>query len=58
MVDSDSAEAKSPERFLKMGRLLKESGRQIDYFLCQWGIGENVPEWQVFPEAEIGTAPR
>ncbi|TLS27350.1 hypothetical protein PpBr36_05103 [Pyricularia pennisetigena] len=45
MVDSDSAEAKSPERFLKMGRLLKESGRQIDYFLCQWGIGENVPEW-------------
>ncbi|KAL8306437.1 hypothetical protein RB597_003043 [Gaeumannomyces tritici] len=45
MVDSDSAEAKSPARFLKMGRLLKETGRDIAYWLCQWGIGENVPAW-------------
>ena len=45
MVDSDSAEAKSPARFLKMGRLLKQTGRDIAYWLCQWGIGDNVPEW-------------
>ncbi|KAF5024523.1 hypothetical protein F66182_3463 [Fusarium sp. NRRL 66182] len=45
MVDSDSAEAKSPDRFIKMAAAINETDRDIKYFLCQWGIGEDVPEW-------------
>ncbi|VTO91862.1 unnamed protein product [Fusarium graminearum] len=45
MVDSDSAEAKSPDRFIKMAAAINETDRDIKYFLCQWGIGEDVPQW-------------
>ncbi|KAF1966476.1 alpha-galactosidase precursor [Bimuria novae-zelandiae CBS 107.79] len=45
MVDSDSAEAKSPTRFQKMATSLEGVDRSFQYFLCQWGIGENVGDW-------------
>ncbi|KAM0425897.1 hypothetical protein ACHAPT_008835 [Fusarium lateritium] len=45
MVDVDSEEARSPVRFIKMGAALNDTDRDIKYFLCQWGIGENVPDW-------------
>jgi alpha-galactosidase len=45
MVDWQSAEAQSPDRFIKMADALDKAGRDIKYFLCQWGIGQNVPEW-------------
>lgn len=45
MVDSSSEEAQSPERFQKMAGLLEAVDRDIAYFICQWGIGVNVPEW-------------
>ncbi|KAF2446102.1 carbohydrate-binding module family 35 protein [Karstenula rhodostoma CBS 690.94] len=45
MVDSDSAEAKSPARFQKMETSLEAVDRPFQYFICQWGIGENVGEW-------------
>lgn len=45
MVDSSSAEAKSPTRFQKMATSLEKVDRSFQYFLCQWGIGENVGEW-------------
>jgi alpha-galactosidase len=47
MVDSDSAEAKSPDRFIKMAAAINDTDRDIKYFLCQWGIGEDVPQWCV-----------
>jgi alpha-galactosidase len=47
MVDSTSPEAQSPDRFIKMGAALNETDRDIKLFLCQWGIGENVPDWYV-----------
>ncbi|KXJ86884.1 alpha-galactosidase [Microdochium bolleyi] len=47
MVDSSSAESKSPRRFQVMAEELDKVGRDIQYFLCQWGIGENVPQWSV-----------
>lgn len=45
MVDATSAEAKSPNRFIKMAAAINETDRDIKYFLCQWGIGEDVPQW-------------
>lgn len=45
MVDSSSEEAQSPERFRKMAESLDAADRDIAYFICQWGIGVNVPEW-------------
>jgi alpha-galactosidase len=45
MVDASSAEAKSPNRFIKMAAAINETDRDIQYFLCQWGIGEDVPQW-------------
>jgi alpha-galactosidase len=45
MVDADSAESQSPARFIHMGEALNATDRDIQYFLCQWGIGENVPSW-------------
>jgi hypothetical protein len=45
MVDADSAESQSPSRFIHMGEALNATDRDIQYFLCQWGIGENVPSW-------------
>jgi hypothetical protein len=45
MVDSTSAEAQSPNRFIKMAEALNQTDRDIEYYLCQWGIGTNVPDW-------------
>lgn len=45
MVDSSSPESQSPRRFQVMAEELDKVGRDIQYFLCQWGIGEDVPEW-------------
>ncbi|GAB1314723.1 Alpha-galactosidase [Madurella fahalii] len=45
MVDGDSAEAKSPARFQKMAAVLDTVNRDIAYYVCQWGIGENVQTW-------------
>ncbi|KAF4978219.1 hypothetical protein FZEAL_5380 [Fusarium zealandicum] len=47
MVDFESKEAQSPDRFIKMADALNKNDRDIKYFLCQWGIGENVPDWTV-----------
>jgi hypothetical protein len=45
MVDSSSAEAMSPARFQHMATSLESVDRDIQYFLCQWGIGVDVGEW-------------
>lgn len=45
MVDWQSAEAQSSDRFVKMADALDKANRDIKYFICQWGIGEDVPEW-------------
>ena len=45
MVDSESEEAQSPARFETMAGFLEAVDRDIAYFICQWGIGENVPDW-------------
>lgn len=45
MVDSDSAEAKSPSRFQKMASSLANVDRDFQFFVCQWGIGEDVGDW-------------
>jgi hypothetical protein len=45
MVDSSSAEAMSPVRFQHMATSLESVDRDIQYFLCQWGIGVDVGEW-------------
>ncbi|USP79453.1 carbohydrate-binding module family 35 protein [Curvularia clavata] len=50
MVDSSSAEAQSPARFQHMAAELDAVDREIQYYVCQWGIGTNVGEWA----AEIG----
>ncbi|KAF1952232.1 alpha-galactosidase precursor [Byssothecium circinans] len=45
MVDSSSAESKAATRFQKMAQSLDKVERDIQYFVCQWGIGENVGTW-------------
>ncbi|XP_014558024.1 carbohydrate-binding module family 35 protein [Bipolaris victoriae FI3] len=50
MVDSSSAEAQSPARFQHMAAELDAVNRNIQYYVCQWGIGTNVGDWA----AEIG----
>ncbi|PVI00568.1 carbohydrate-binding module family 35 protein [Periconia macrospinosa] len=50
MVDSSSAESQSPSRFQKMAASLDGVERDLNYFICQWGIGENVGDWA----SEIG----
>ncbi|KAH7397159.1 glycoside hydrolase superfamily [Pyrenochaeta sp. MPI-SDFR-AT-0127] len=50
MVDSSSAEAQSPARFQHMAAELDAVNRDIQYFLCQWGIGTDVGDWS----AKIG----
>jgi alpha-galactosidase len=45
MVDWQSPEAQSPDRFVKMADALNSVDRDIKYFLCQWGIGEDVATW-------------
>ncbi|CAI6332212.1 unnamed protein product [Periconia digitata] len=50
MVDSSSAESQSPTRFQKMAGSMEKVERDIQYFICQWGIGQNVGTWA----SEIG----
>ncbi|KAF2661108.1 carbohydrate-binding module family 35 protein [Lophiostoma macrostomum CBS 122681] len=45
MVDNDSEEAQSPARFEKMAASLDAQSRDFQFFICQWGIGENVGDW-------------
>ncbi|KAF2690929.1 carbohydrate-binding module family 35 protein [Lentithecium fluviatile CBS 122367] len=45
MVDADSAEAQSPARFQRMADTLEAVDRDIQYFVCQWGIGTDVGAW-------------
>ena len=52
MVDSDSTEAQSPARFQHMASALEAVDRDIQYFVCQWGIGVDVGDWA----AEIGNS--
>ncbi|KAH7118711.1 glycoside hydrolase superfamily [Dendryphion nanum] len=52
MVDSDSAESQSPVRFQHMALELEAVNRDIQYFVCQWGIGTDTGHWA----AKIGTS--
>ncbi|KAG9252822.1 glycoside hydrolase superfamily [Emericellopsis atlantica] len=45
MVDVTSPESQSPDRFITMEKALNQTDRDMQYFLCQWGIGQNVPDW-------------
>ncbi|KAI0119863.1 carbohydrate-binding module family 35 protein [Daldinia grandis] len=45
MADYVSPESTSPERHKKMAALLDDVDRDIAYFICQWGIGEDLGEW-------------
>ncbi|KAF2119196.1 alpha-galactosidase precursor [Lophiotrema nucula] len=45
MVDSTSTEAQSPARFEKMAASLNATDRDMQYFICQWGIGQDVGDW-------------
>lgn len=45
MVDSSSAESQSPARFQHMAAELDAVDRDIQYYICQWGIGVDTGEW-------------
>jgi len=45
MVDSSSEEAQSAARFQHMARVLDSVDHDIQYFVCQWGIGTDVGAW-------------
>ncbi|KAI1413549.1 carbohydrate-binding module family 35 protein [Hypoxylon sp. FL1857] len=45
MADYVSPASTSPERHEKMASVLKGVDRDIAYFICQWGIGEDLGEW-------------
>jgi hypothetical protein len=51
MVDSSSAESQSPARFQHMAAELDMVDRDLEYYVCQWGIGHDVGEWA----SDIGT---
>ncbi|OTB03657.1 carbohydrate-binding module family 35 protein [Hypoxylon sp. CI-4A] len=44
-ADYVSAESTSPARHEKMAAVLDGLDRDLAYFICQWGIGEDVLEW-------------
>ncbi|KAH7070770.1 glycoside hydrolase superfamily [Paraphoma chrysanthemicola] len=52
MVDSSSTESQSPARFQHMATELEAVDRDIQYYVCQWGIGTDVGRWA----ADIGTS--
>lgn len=52
MVDSSSTESQSPGRFQHMAAELDAVGRDIKYYVCQWGIGTDVGTWA----SEIGNS--
>jgi alpha-galactosidase len=45
MVDGSSKEAQSAARFQHMASVLDSVDRDIQYFVCQWGIGTDVGAW-------------
>ncbi|KAK9780819.1 putative Alpha-galactosidase [Seiridium cardinale] len=45
MADYDSAESGSPARFQTMAAALDAVDRDINYFVCQWGVGQDVGAW-------------
>ncbi|KAL7625540.1 hypothetical protein AAE478_004760 [Parahypoxylon ruwenzoriense] len=45
MADYVSPASTSPERHKKMASVLDGVDRDIAYFICQWGIGEDLGEW-------------
>jgi hypothetical protein len=51
MVDSSSAESQSPARFQQMAAELDAVDRNMEYYVCQWGIGQDVGRWA----SKIGT---
>ncbi|KAF2641867.1 glycoside hydrolase [Massarina eburnea CBS 473.64] len=50
MVDSTSSESKASTRFQRMAQSLEKVSKEMQYFVCQWGIGEDVGTWA----SEIG----
>ncbi|KAI0883568.1 carbohydrate-binding module family 35 protein [Annulohypoxylon maeteangense] len=44
-ADYTSAVSKSPARHQKMAAILEDVDREIAYFICQWGVGEDLGEW-------------
>ncbi|KAI1073499.1 carbohydrate-binding module family 35 protein [Whalleya microplaca] len=44
-TDYTSPVSTSPTRHQKMASVLDGVDRNISYFICQWGIGENLGEW-------------
>ncbi|KAH8676173.1 glycoside hydrolase superfamily [Xylariales sp. PMI_506] len=45
MVDYDSAIAVSPARFQTMAAAIDAVDRDMNYFICQWGVGTDVGSW-------------
>ncbi|XXG99926.1 centromere/microtubule-binding protein cbf5 [Hypoxylon texense] len=45
MADYVSPASTSPERHQKMATVLDSLDRDLAYFICQWGIGEDLGEW-------------
>lgn len=45
MADYVSPASTSPERHQKMATVLDGLDRDLAYFICQWGIGEDLGEW-------------
>ncbi|KAI1378524.1 carbohydrate-binding module family 35 protein [Hypoxylon crocopeplum] len=45
MADYVSPASTSPERHKKMASILDGVDRDIAYFICQWGLGEDLGEW-------------
>ncbi|XDG01476.1 hypothetical protein ABKA04_001091 [Annulohypoxylon sp. FPYF3050] len=44
-ADYTSAVSTSPARHEKMAAILDEVDRDIAYFICQWGVGQDLGEW-------------
>lgn len=44
-ADYEGAESLSPERHIKMASILDDLDHDIAYYVCQWGVGENLAEW-------------
>ncbi|KAI1458256.1 carbohydrate-binding module family 35 protein [Annulohypoxylon moriforme] len=44
-ADYTSAVSTSPARHEKMAAVLDDVNRDIAYFICQWGVGQDLGEW-------------
>jgi alpha-galactosidase len=45
MVDYTSKIATSPDRFETMAEAINQTGRDIMYQICQWGVGTDLGIW-------------